>query len=225
MSDSLDWLPADLYPVAMRIARADECAYAMGELAALWSFEGPLDLEQVRSGDRFTTRVSMIRPIPPRISLLFSEAVNHLRAALDNVVWYMVEAAQGPVTGRTALKVNLPIHDDETKLDNWRRDRVGAGLTAFDSATTLGERIRSLQPFVDKSAGIPSTGTWLAAYTGTEVEPAYALKLLQGYSNDDKHRTIRVTVPRTSGGRVDRVSAAPCAFVELKVGDVVSEGI
>jgi hypothetical protein len=24
----------------MRIARADECAYAMGELAAQWSFEG-----------------------------------------------------------------------------------------------------------------------------------------------------------------------------------------
>ncbi|MCW2803566.1 MAG: hypothetical protein QOF52_2971 [Propionibacteriaceae bacterium] len=48
MSDSLDWLPADLYPVAVRTARADECAYAMGELAALWSFERPLDLEQVR---------------------------------------------------------------------------------------------------------------------------------------------------------------------------------
>lgn len=222
---TLDWLPTDLHPVAMRIARADECAYAMGELAAKWSFEGALDLEQVRHGDRVTTRVRMIRPIPPRISLLFSEAINHLRAALDNVIWHLVEAAQGQVTGRAATLVNLPIYDDQIKFDGWCRDRVAAGLKAFGAATDLAQRIQSLQPFVNSGSGITSTGPFLAGYTGTPLEHAHPLKLLQGYSNDDKHRAIRVAVPRSSGGRVDQLSAGSRAFTELRAGDVIFEGV
>ena len=225
MPDSLDWLPPDLYPIAMRIARADECAYAMGELAALWSLEGPLDLVQTRHGDRFSTRIRTIRPIPPRITLLFSEAVNHLRAALDNAIWYLVEQSQGPATGRAATQVALPIHDDQEKFDAWQRGRVGAGLTAFDSTTALGQRIHALQPFIDQASGIPSTVPLLAAFMGVQVEVAHPLTLLQGYSNSDKHRAIRVAVPRTRGGSVDQPSdGSDRSFVELQVGDVVAEG-
>lgn len=157
MVDSLDWLPPDLYPIAMRIARADECAYAMGELAALWSFEGPLDLVQTRHGDRFTTQVRTIRPIPPRITLLFSEAVNHFRAALDNnVIWHLVEQSQGPVTARRAAsQVALPIYDDQKGFDTWQLGRLGAGLTAFDSTTALGQRINALQPLSTRLQASP----------------------------------------------------------------------
>lgn len=225
MSEGLGWLPIDLHSVAMRIARADECAYAIGEIAALWSFQGPLDLEQVRCGNHVTIRVRDIRPIPPLISLLFSEAVNHLRAALDNVIWYLVEAYQGAVTGRAAQKVNLPIYDDEAKLDRWREDRVKAGLTAFAPATTVYQRIRRLQPFVDQRSVIPNVESVVAAYTGAYLEQAHPLKLLQGYSNDDKHRAIRVAVSRTRGGSVDQPLVEPLPFVELKVGDIVAEGI
>ncbi len=87
----VDWLPPALYLAAMRIARADECAYAIGKLAATWSFEGPLDHLQTRNGECFSVEVRKIRPIPARISLLFSEAVNHIRSALDNVIWHLVE--------------------------------------------------------------------------------------------------------------------------------------
>lgn len=62
--------------------------------------------------------VQGIRPIPPRISLLFSEAFNNLRAALDNVIWQLVEAMQGPVTGSAAFHGNLPICDDEAGFDS-----------------------------------------------------------------------------------------------------------
>lgn len=224
MSNSLEWLPPDLYPVALRIARADECAYAIGKLAGLWSFNVPIELEQERRDGRFTTRVRSIRPIPPRISMLFSEAVNHLRAAIDNVVWYLVIQAQGPVT-KAANKVALPIHDDQTKYDAWQRDRFSAGLTAFGVGTQLNSRIHALQPFVDQGSGIPSSSSQFAALTGTHVEAANPLKLLQGYSNDDKHRAIRVAVPRTSGGQaVSEPGGADRAFVELRVGDIVSEG-
>ena len=52
--------------------------------------------------------VQGIRPIPPRISLLFREAFNNLRAALDNVIWQLVEAMQGPVTGSRHLMAICP---------------------------------------------------------------------------------------------------------------------
>lgn len=65
----------------------------------------------------------------------------------------------------------------------------------------------------------------LAAFMGVELEFAHPLKLLQGYSNGDKHRTIRVAVPRTSGGSADQLpGGSGRAFVELQVGDVVAEG-
>lgn len=225
MSEGLDWLPPDLYPIAMRVARADECAYAIGELAARWSFDGPLDLLQTQHGDRFTVRVRAIRPIPPRISLLFSEAVNHLRAALDNVIWHVVVQAQGLVTGSTAALVALPIHDDPKKFNEWQRRRVKAGLIAFDSTNALGQRVHAMQPFVDRGSVVSSTMPMLAALMGVEVEDAHPLKLLQSYSNSDKHRVIRPAVPRSSGGGVIHPPAGPGrAFVELQVGDLVAEG-
>jgi hypothetical protein len=93
-----EWLPDQLYPVAYRVARADECAFEIAKLAGRWSFDGPLGLVQYVWQNRYSVRVDSVRPIPPRISLLFSEAVGHLRAALDNVVWFIVEQAQGPLS-------------------------------------------------------------------------------------------------------------------------------
>lgn len=209
----------------MRIARADECAFEIAELASQWSLSGPLDLVQIRRGDRYTVQVRGIRPIPPRIHLLFSEAVNHLRAALDNVVWHLVVAEQGPVTGYAAVLVNLPIVDDEAGFTRWQNKRVREGLTAFASTGEIARRVRELQPFVDLSVGIPSLRPELASLMDTPAEPAHPLKLLQSYSNEDKHRTIRATVPRSSGGRVDQFSPQSRRFVELNVGDVVVKGV
>lgn len=67
MASNLDWLPSELEIVALRIARADECAYAIAQLAGQWSNDGPIVLDQTRAGDRFTTTVKAIRPIPPRM--------------------------------------------------------------------------------------------------------------------------------------------------------------
>ena len=94
----LEWLPDQLCPVAFRVARADECAFEIAKLAGRWSFDEPLGLVQYVWENRYSVRIESVRPIPPRISLLFSEAVSHLRAALDNVVWFMVEQAQRSTT-------------------------------------------------------------------------------------------------------------------------------
>jgi hypothetical protein len=58
---------------------------------------GPLTLEQVHGSAPGTVDavVTALRPIPPVAALLFSEAINHLRAALDNVVFHLVTSALG----------------------------------------------------------------------------------------------------------------------------------
>lgn len=226
MSKHLDWFPESLYPVAIRVARADECAYEMARLAGQWSFDGPLELVQYRREGRFRTVVKAIRPIPPRISLLFSEAVNHLRAALDNVVWHLVDQAHGPVEGWLATQVAMPIHDKAEAFDAWCTKRVAKGLAVFGDGTPFRTRIRSLQPFEDSNSSIPSAEPLFASFTGGTVEYAHPLKLLQSYSNADKHRAIRPTLSRTSGwGQGQSVHGTHRGFAELRVGDTFSEGV
>ena len=83
-TDAAGALPPDLVPVALRLARADEAVFEIADISSLWSMAGPLEMEQRRNGDRSTSVLTGIRPVPPRLWLLFSEAINHLRAAIDN---------------------------------------------------------------------------------------------------------------------------------------------
>lgn len=66
-----------------------------------------------------------------------------------------------------ATLVDLPIYDDEAGLSRWHKGRVRAGLTALEPTTTLSQRIRQLQPFVDQSSVVPNLEPFVAAYTGT----------------------------------------------------------
>ncbi len=54
MVSSLGWMRSELEIVALRIARADECAHAIAQLAGQWSYDEPLVLDQALTGDRFT---------------------------------------------------------------------------------------------------------------------------------------------------------------------------
>lgn len=78
--------------MAMRLARADELAYELAEAALAWS-RGPDDTgaQAIRQVERtpgfYDVEVTSIRPVPPIAAMLFSEAVHHLRSAIDNVVF------------------------------------------------------------------------------------------------------------------------------------------
>ena len=221
--DPLGWLPQELEPVALRLARVDECVFMIGDLVSKWSLEGPLEMQQVRRGNAVDIVLRGIRPIPPLVSLLFSEAINHLRAAIDNTVWYLVEREHGPVKGSAALLVAMPIVTKEQALDDWVKKREKAGLSALGPNAVLGERVRSLQPFADSATSIPSTKPLLALLLGEVVEDAHPLRLLQGYSNADKHRSIRVAVARTTSSRHDEpFLAQDRSFKELRVGDLLA---
>ena len=165
----------------------------------------PTELEQVRrDGSAYDVVVQRVRPVAPEVALLFSEAIHHLRAALDNVVWYLVEQVHAPLTPRVARQVALPIHDREAAYDRWTQQRIRDGLGAFASTATLGQRVRSLQPFANPAESVPSISAVMATLSGMDRELAHPLRLLQDYSNEDKHRQIRVAAARTIASTYDR---------------------
>lgn len=201
----VDWMPAALEPVVYRLARADACAYAIADHISAWSFGQPIELEQVgRDGAAYDVVIRRVKPVAPAVALLFSEAIHHLRAALDNVIWHLVAQAHGPLTARVARQVALPIHEDEEAYNRWIQQRVRDGLVAFSDTATLGQRVRSLQPFASTTESVPSIGVVLAAISGVDREFGHPLKLLQDYSNEDKHRQIRVAAARTIASTYDR---------------------
>ncbi len=219
------WLPEELNPVALRLARADDCAFKIGDLTSKWSLDGPLDFEQVRRGNTVQMVLKSLRPVPAEASLLFSEAINHLRAAIDNVIWYVVDQEHGQLEGIAATLVNMPILESQEKLDGWTKRRVKDKISALGAETQLGRRIRALQPFVDVQSGIPSMGKALALIMGQEVERAHPLRLLQGYSNADKHRSIRIAIPRTfSSNDSSPLASQHLAHQDLPLGPPTTWG-
>ena len=214
------WLPDALEPVALRLARADACAFKIGDMASKWSLDGPLHLEQVRRGEEVQTFLKSLRPVPPETSLLFSEAVNHLRASIDNVVWYLTEQEHGNLSGHAASLVSMPISDSPEAFKKWTSRREKEKIHCLGAETTLGKRLRTLQPFVDLESVVPSTGGVLAILMNVEVESAHPLRLLQAYSNADKHRSIRLAAARTfSSTDAQPLLAQDLGHKELRVGD------
>lgn len=195
----MEWLPEELHPVAMRLARADAAAEELSRVALAWSRgpgdAGAIELRQVeRTTGTYDVEIASIRPVPPLAALLFSEAVHHLRSAVDNTVFYVAEKAHGePFTREQARNVAMPIFDQPKKFDDamQRRSTGRNAVPAFGRATTLGKRMASLQPFSD-DAVLPSMSPQIASITGVEVVNGHPLGLLRDYSNEDKHRAIRV---------------------------------
>jgi hypothetical protein len=114
----VDWLPEKVHPAIMRLARADQAAFELAEVALAWSRgpddKGALTLRQVeRKPGYLDVEVATIRTVPPIAAMLFSEAVHHLRAAIDNVVFHMVEMDHGqPLTPAQTRAVSMLIYED-----------------------------------------------------------------------------------------------------------------
>lgn len=225
-ASALDWLPAELTPVAMRLARADELQYELAYLCLNWSRRA-LKFEQVRSADGLLSLVvSAIRPVPPEIPMLISEIVNHLRAAIDNVVFFLVEQARGSaLPPGEAVQVKMPIMRSARGLAKWTT-KTSKNVAELGTGTTLHTRIASLQPYRSLAA-VTSLPIELATAMGvTDLNGVHPLLLLQGYSNEDKHRMIRPAMWRGVVTRDDRPYITQnLEWREIQVGDVVSSGV
>lgn len=227
------WLNEQERTAVMRLGRADQLAQLFGEVALAWSRgaddAGPLGHQQVeRVPGLLDFEVASIRPVPPIASMYFSEAISHLRAAVDNVLFGLIEADHGaPFTESQARSVALPIYGDSEKFDVKVARLVKSGLTSFGPGTALGQRVASLQPFNDTTFQIPAVSPALALLTGRERElgEEHPLLLLQAYSNEDKHRTIRVAA---AGALYQEEQLWPPPEVSMKpvaVGDVLGQAI
>ncbi len=196
MDHKTDWLPSGLEPVAFRLARADQIAYEIGPLMMSWSQQA-LDLAQIETAPGTAELTVMgIRPIPPQISLLFSEAIHQLRAAVENTLFHLVEQERGaPLTEQEATRVEMPVRDDAASFLKWQKDRVGK-VPELGPGTKLGNRIESLQPYTDVKATIPSLSSQLEYLSRVPAEHEHAMTLLQRYSNLDKHRLLRIAAGR-----------------------------
>jgi hypothetical protein len=203
-----DWLPTELHPVAMRLARADALAYELGQAALAWSRgpdgEGALTLRQIeRTPGTYDVEVDSLRPVPPLAAMLFSEAVHHLRSTVDNAVLYAVEQEHGQsLTPQQERAVSMLIYDDPMPYERKWKALVKQGLTMFDPSATLGGRIESLQPFND-STSLGSLSRILSIVMGVDAAQAQPLALLRDYSNEDKHRSLRATAGHTLVQRHD----------------------
>ncbi|WP_241522003.1 hypothetical protein [Arthrobacter pityocampae] len=221
------WLPSQLESVALRLARADQLAYEMGDVIGEWSLDGPMTLLDIRRGASMRLEVESVRPVPPVASFLFSEAINHLRAALDNVIWHLVSKANPRLSPSAQRAVSMPIfdHDNREGFDKWAGRMKSAKITAFSSNARLGQAVRKLQPFEDGPSKVGSVSKRFAAVSGHDVELAHPLLLLQAYSNADKHRTVQIAAARSfvSDDRTP-LGAQDRRHRPLRVGDVLLRG-
>lgn len=184
----LDWLPDELHLVALRVARADELCVQATEGTWRWSHQGPVDLVERQDEHGEHLVVHSVAPVPPRIGLAFSEAVNHLRAALDNVVFHLAgrELEEG-LTNDQERVVALPITKNRRALKDWRTRMRKADLPHLAKGP-VGDRIAELQPFRDAGRVVESASPALGPMLGMTVHREHPLRLLQEYSNADKHR-------------------------------------
>lgn len=223
---ALDWLPAELAPVVMRLARADDLEYELGNLCLQWSRRS-LDFDQVRAPDGLLSMVvSDIRPIPPAIPMLISEAVNHLRAAVDNVVFYLVEQARGSaLPPGQAAKVKMPIYQSADGLADWVK-RTAKHVPELGPGTTLLARIESLQPYRSLAVVTSLPIIYATVSRATDLDGVHPLLLLQGYSNEDKHRMIRPALWRGLVTRGDQPFLTQnLQWRAVQIGDVLVSGV
>ncbi|KAF0835710.1 hypothetical protein [Nocardia caishijiensis] len=202
-SRDTDWLPTELDPVAFRLARADHAIEQIAVLCAAWSQHGVTPAQIERSEGTVDVEIEAIRPIPPAIAMLFSEAINHMRSAIENTLFYVVESAhEGQLTEKQARCIQMPIKDDQAAMDKWHREN-GKIVSEFAAGAAIGKRVASLQPFNDP-ARIPSIGEDLAELMGVTPDFENPLKLMQEYSNTDKHRGIRLCLAKMIVDREDQ---------------------
>lgn len=186
------WVTDELLPVAMRLARVDQLAYEAGALATHWSRRAPLTIKQVRRDEMNHLIAEAVSPIPPLAALLFSEAINHLRAAIDNALLIKLESIRAePLTEAQIKSVAFPIHTDPDKLAEWTKASRKKGLKELTEGS-LADSILNLQPFNDKESSAPIYSQLMALGFDSATRGEHPLLLLQAYSNADKHRQLRL---------------------------------
>jgi len=196
MAPDYSWIDPDFFPIAFRLSRADAAVLEVMRHSLRWSEadgKGPVDIRRVE--DPQEVLVFGVRPVPAAISLAFSDAVHHLRAALETTLFTLACRHHGELTGKQASRVSFPICSEEKPLGDWFKDMDRNQLHGLSRSSTIGKRVEALQPLNSEQQVLSIRSPELAAL-GFSVDGEHPLTLLQGYSNHDKHRAIRVAAGR-----------------------------
>lgn len=228
MTTNINWMPHALRPALLRLSKADSLIEQIATDCLAWSRGtdnlGALRLEEIEAQPgQLGLIVAEIRPIPPCIAIAFSEAIHHLRGALENCVYILTSSMHDKsLTPEQERAIAFPIYDDESKFNSWRGRFQKLGLEVLASGGVLGDRLAGLQPTADTSA-VPSVGEPLSSLMGINADQAHPLTLLQGYSNVDKHRELLIAAARAMiQNHAEPFWTSDRTMRPLAVGDVLS---
>lgn len=173
----------DLAACVARVQRSHQLGFQLEDAIATY-FAAP---NRIHFAERFDAEQSeyvfsarLVEPLPIEWGLLLSDAIHQARAACDNIVHALI-LRRGVAPSKRACFP--PIFDTQAEYERWRLPRKGRG--PLDGlATGDHEVLEQFQPWHPKASAT-------ASY----------LRILQGLSNEDKHRLVHpISVCVTSWG-------------------------
>ena len=131
------------------------------------------------------THAPTLEPIAEKVSLIVGDVVNNLRSALDHLTWQLACEA-GLVTPKNERSIVFPICEP-----------LQPGLTCATPKYLASADWQKMHEFEPCKGLNNRPGGWSASYV-------HQLTLLRSLSNDDKHKTLPVTLIVINGFKTIR---------------------
>jgi hypothetical protein len=211
-------LPDRAHSLALRLGRVDDLAMDIARACFQYAASDPLEIDERRDEGVAELYVAAVDPVPPIVSLLFSDAINQLRSSLDNALVLQIEHLRREPLDTEALRsVKFLIYNDSGAYADAIK-RTVKRLPELDITEPLGRAMWELQPFqvLENIRGMEMRG-------GERATGPHHLTVLQEYSNADKHRRLRVSAVanatiRSATGAAELISSSRA----WKVGEAVA---
>jgi hypothetical protein len=179
MAGSTDGAVPSLAVPRLRLKWADHHLELLEKAARDFRDSDPYDFPLEKEADGWHVwRLAVLKPPPPELGLIFGDWLHNIRSALDNLIVPLIELA-GHTPGK---RRSFPIFDKANSFKAVGKNRI-SGVRDKHFAM-----IEGLQP-----------------YPGRDDPRILALKVIDQFSNIDKHSTVH---PALAGGhRAEKVSA------------------
>jgi len=180
----------DLTSVFAKLTRSREHAQTIHNEVQAWMDRNPYGITKQVNAD--STRYSLLlREIeaPPflRWTLIFADAINNLRTALDHLVQAIAIAESGKTPPPHAKSLHFPITDSRLEFDERvRTKKLG------DISDPVRAVFESLQPYNRPHPTLPPL-----------------LRILRDLNNTDKHRLLRLAYGAIAEGNLSFVGDSP----------------
>ncbi|MCA0144926.1 hypothetical protein [Blastococcus sp. LR1] len=213
------WLSDRFLPLLYKLARADEISQELSEVLFAYASRDPVRLEADIRGDREFCRLASVAPPPPRIGLLFGDAIQQLRSCLDHAVLMVLEEVRGrALDANEARNTEFPVCRTSATFRRWTKRRSEM-LPELSEGSLLYQRLAALQPFaaqqIDADVAVPIHDESRQLFTtpmdsdGTPLVEHHPLLGLAAWSNEDKHRRLSVAFVRPVFPRIVPVPGFP----------------